>query len=476
MRKHVHAVAVIAAAGAMSLAGTAQAQAISPTPRGHARTPLRIELQHVTVPAGIEMAPAHAKIVGGVPPYTAQQPVCNPPVPNGVWSRETGSEGQTLTGGGVWESPPGNFTCTVTASDSAGNTASAEKNVPAVLLSPTAVVGVGSGTTQWVLDQFSVSFNAAKPASPLYGWDATNPVTGQAGDPIVTKNGCNPVARPDGSSAGITALTTENATTGGQPCMDYARSSRPRTSTDPASVSFLNLARDAVTYATQAKTNAPPNLTTADLTAIYNCAVTNWDQVGGKNAPIDAFIPQPASGVRASFLSAVGLAGPGPCVSDDNGNLAENEGVNPVLNDPNAIVPFSVGAWLSQKFRDAKCVATGCAFVDGVACIPQPASNLFGCAEDGSLVLHEVNSTAPTAPFPPTKSSVTSPAFTATFQYLLYDVVQAPEGTQPTGPLEALFGPAGWACTNSTARSALLHYGFEVLPTGTAAGDCGFAS
>src|SRR6185437_9765573 len=128
---------------------------------------------------------------------------------------------------------------------------------------------------------------------------------------ITLKKGCAKIARPNGSSGGITALTTQNANTGKSPCMDFARSSRDRASTDPVfgpgGISFIALGGDAVTYATFPGSNAPANLTTAQLFKIYTCAVTNWKQVGGKNAPIKAFIPQSGSGTAKFFLAAVGI-------------------------------------------------------------------------------------------------------------------------------------------------------------------------
>src|SRR6185437_1912194 len=83
------------------------------------------------------------------------------------------------------------------------------------------VVGVGSDTIQNVLNQFSVSYNATHKSGPrLWSWDATDPTTGAIGLPITLKKGCKQIARPNGSSGGIAALTTENASTGGHPCMD----------------------------------------------------------------------------------------------------------------------------------------------------------------------------------------------------------------------------------------------------------------
>src|ERR1700727_135945 len=102
------------------------------------------------------------------------------------------------------------------------------KTVPAA----TSIVGVGSNTTQYVLDQLAANYDKTSATRKLYSWDATNPTTGAIGDNIVTKKGCTAIPRPDGSSAGIAALDA-NTALGSNFCIDYARSSRARTATDP---------------------------------------------------------------------------------------------------------------------------------------------------------------------------------------------------------------------------------------------------
>src|SRR5215471_11445200 len=180
---------------------------------------------------------------------------------------------------------------------------------------PADVVGVGSDTMENVFDQFSHDYNATHSTGKLYSFDATNPTNGATFDPIQTKSGstnCN-INRPDGSSVGITDLE-DTLKTGTDPCIDFAGSSRARSSTDPTTISFINLAGDAVTYAAQPGSNAPANLTTADLIGIYNCSITKWNQIpgnsGGSTATIAAMLPQASSGTRAFFLGAIGLTAP----------------------------------------------------------------------------------------------------------------------------------------------------------------------
>ena len=181
------------------------------------------------------------------------------------------------------------------------------------------IVGVGSGVTQELFDQFAMDYNkTVKQSAPhLYSWDAVNPRTGRFHDVITAKAGCAPAPRPDNTNEGIgeapndpLGLTANTPTKTQAFCTDFARSARGRQSNDPAAmpggILFLSYGMDGVTWATNAKTNAPPNLSSAQLVAIYTCRITNWGRVGGKNAPVDAQLPPASSDTRARFLTALG--------------------------------------------------------------------------------------------------------------------------------------------------------------------------
>ena len=336
----------------------------------------------------------------------------------------------------------------------------------AVTPKATDVVGVGSDTTEFLLDQLAFDYNKQHATGThLYSWDALNPKTGAMGDNIKEKAGCALTPRPDGSSAGISALDL-NAKTGTHFCVDFARSSRGRASTDPArgpgGIVFVALGKDAESYATNKVTNAPSNLTTAQLASIYTCTVTNWSQVGGKNAPIDAELPQVGSGTRAFWLTAIGVATPGPCVKS---TVEENEGVDPVFkNNPNAIIGYSIGKYIAQVFHSAKCINSGC--TGSPACHPTATQNKFGCDAHGTMVLHNINGTKPTVGTG--AKTVINPKFTARFVRTIYDVVRfasTPDNI-PTY-LEKFFGSSkrgGWVCSNATAKTDLTNYGFLVTP------------
>lgn len=346
------------------------------------------------------------------------------------------------------------------------------------------VVGTGSDTIGFLLDQFSHDFNKAHPGAKtlLYSWDPVNPVTGATGDPIQAKAGCKPIARPDGSSPGIAALEA-NTTDPADPkafCADYAGSSRGPQAGDPGcaahGICFVPIADDAVTWAARDKasggTDAPASLTRSQLRSIYLCQVTNWAKVGGKNAPIKPFLPQPGSGTRAFWLLTLGGGTPitpGSCVSDDHGTLQDNQGISPVLDRPGAIYPYSVAGYIAQAYHSARCADASCTGTP--PCVPRAGQNLFGCDVHGVLGLHEISGSKPVTTWPPPPkpcpSCAINPKFDPVFQRIVYVVVR--DGPAPgdiPAYLKGLFGPknTGYVCTSPTASTDITAYGFLTLP------------
>jgi ABC-type phosphate transport system substrate-binding protein len=351
------------------------------------------------------------------------------------------------------------------------------------------VVGSGSNTTQPLVNQISVDYNTpivkAHPGSQtescskfptafFYTWDALQNAAATSSPMITTKAGCAKIERPNGSSAGITALATdEGGTTHHHPCLDYARSSRAPKTTDPPGLTFVALAQDNLTYASIKKStkfphgsNAPTNLTTKDLTNIYLCKVTTWNQVGGtSHATIRPLLPQMGSGTLAQFLADIGVTTPGPCV-DEPATLEENEGIDPIYksaNAPNEIVPFSAGRWVAQQFRSAQCVTSACPTNKAGTVVlckkPTASQNRFGCDVNGVLKLNRINGTSPTKgkALNPPKSAANPTGYTDTFVRTLYSVVR---GTKIIPKyLRAWFGPKSFICRHES--TAVSHYGFE---------------
>lgn len=172
---------------------------------------------------------------------------------------------------------------------------------PSSVPAKTDFVGVGSDTTQDVLNRLATGWNGRTPApsQKLASWDATPRNTN-----ITPASGCTSVPRPDGSSAGINALKAD--TTG---CIDFARSSRVNSASEDNLV-FIPFANDVLTYAFDApSSNAIKNLTKAELASIYTCTKLTWSSVrpGSSTAAIKPRLPQAGSGTRSTFLADIAV-------------------------------------------------------------------------------------------------------------------------------------------------------------------------
>ncbi|MFF2950986.1 PstS family phosphate ABC transporter substrate-binding protein [Kitasatospora sp. NPDC057965] len=308
------------------------------------------------------------------------------------------------------------------------------------------IVGVGSDTTQEVLNGLSLGYNAALTAagdttSPrLYSWDATGT------SPITTKTGATSIARPNGSGAGIGRL--ENLTSA---TVDFARSSRgPANGTDQVTDVFVAYAKDAVSWAAKAGGNAPADLTTAQLKDIYTCNKTTWNALNPAwpATTIKPYLPQSASGTRAFFLKALGGAVPlvpGTCVVD---GLQENTGTEAALNDNNALVPYSVAHYIGQVYYGHT----------------SPSDNA------GPVTIRNINGINPVTTSP--SAVITGSFSTSAFGRNVYNVVRSAEWTATDAhgvALQKIFGSNGYIC--STAGATILkNYGFLPILT------CGITS
>jgi ABC-type phosphate transport system substrate-binding protein len=324
---------------------------------------------------------------------------------------------------------------------------------------PSSVVSVGANTTQYLSDALSATWNSKFPKKArLYSWDALD--AAGVDNSIVTKKGCAPITRPNGSGPGITALEANTPDGKGHFCIDFARSSRGPKTSDLPTITFVRLALDNVTYASIAKrSNVPGNLTTAQLHNIYSCTVTRkgftpntWGALlgskakkGTRNVAIAPYLAQSGSGTVSFFLSAIGVTTPGTCVTQPS-TLEENEGINPIYKSktaPNILVPYSAGVWIAQAYHSA-----------AIGKKPKKGQNAFGSDQTGVLVLNDINGVSPTSG--KGSKTVLNPKFP--FIRTLYDVVRGTD-TIPSY-LVPFLGPKGWYCANP---ALIRDYGF--LPT-----------
>ncbi len=307
----------------------------------------------------------------------------------------------------------------------------------------TDLVGVGSDTTQDVLNALATGYNAAHPGKPkLASFDAT-----PKGSKIKPKAGAATIERPDGSSAGIKAL--QNDADG---ALDFARSSRAKKADGTeAALTFFPFGQDGVTWATHYQTNAPKSLSKSQLASIYRCSAKAryWDQVGGKKVKgkrqkIQPYLPQLGSGTRSFFLGAIGLtdAQVGSCV---NGKLQENDGKVLPKGNKNYIAAYSIGKWIAQAVNKKN-------------------------DRHGTTVLHQIAKQNPTTGSLKIdkKGKVTGKNvrintgdFPRTFLRFVFNVVR----TADAAKFEPVFGATGWVCDQPGTIRA---YGFEPL-----GGGCG---
>ncbi|WP_082346120.1 substrate-binding domain-containing protein [Kitasatospora sp. MY 5-36] len=314
------------------------------------------------------------------------------------------------------------------------------------------LVGVGAPAADALLNQLAADYNASLAAagdttSPrLYSWDARGSST------ITPKTGASEIFRPTNTRSALNALAFNSSGT-----VDFARLSRPPQQGDLTSIDFVPLVRDAVTWAAPAGGNAPKNLTTADLRWIYSCDITNWRQIDPSlpDATIRPVVPgvhvsDPAT-LRSSYLSDemtafAAAASPngdpgtfyaGPCVTS---GVAEDQGEDAVLHDPNAIVPYSVGRWVGQVTGGHR----------------KPGD------DPGVLVPQSLDGTAPTV------DGGTNPAFLTTwYGRALYVGVRDGDWTSVDAQgraLRAVFGRNGWFCTSPAAAADVRSHGFLRLP------------
>jgi phosphate transport system substrate-binding protein len=265
------------------------------------------------------------------------------------------------------------------------------------------------------------------------------------GDPKCGAKDYPPLTPPDGSSAGISALVAD----GTHGCVDLARSSRGRSSSDPSNLKFFAFALDALSWSRFPGTHSAPTLTQQQLINIYTCNastglpfISNWNQVGGTAGKIVKYAPQTGSGTYSFFNSKV-LNG---AVIDQNCNAShksiftqehDNTGVT-AANKPFAINPFSYAQWTAMK--------------NGV--IPDRRNG---------AVLGSINGMAPS----PSTIKVPSPHFLGT-RYI-YNVLKTNEpsynatlrfaGVDATGP--------GFLCKSSVGiRAQISKYGDVPLNNG----------
>lgn len=244
---------------------------------------------------------------------------------------------------------------------------------------PADVVGVGSDTVQYAGDFLmdgdaagNFGYNSAGNINRAISLDATADSNGRTAyaqgstvaAPIslvptfVLRAGQKPIARINGSGAGITAILADTGTTSN---IQFVRSSRlPKASEQTAaaaagfgSLHVFQTATDPLEMAVNAATtNAPSGLSIAEIVNIYKGTYTTWGDIPGYSGPaptavIRPLIPQTGSGTRGSFEADLKAAnGNVTVVYGPNVATVEENDYTAITSNPNAvnvISPFSIG-------------------------------------------------------------------------------------------------------------------------------------
>jgi ABC-type phosphate transport system substrate-binding protein len=332
----------------------------------------------------------------------------------------------------------------------------ASLGAPAGAATPQVIATVGSSTTFNAIGALATQYNGSATLNPNHDKIVNVPPTLPSGQSFNVPGDSHCAAfsyhnpgtlPPNGSSAGISALVADT-----KGCIDSARSSRGRNTSDPANLDFFAWAIDGVSWAhVSTGGHAPINLNQSQLQGIYLCTnsgkpqFTNWNQVGGSTAPIIRYLPQTGSGTLSFFETKVlGLSSAQQGVLDDSSctvhpkRIEENTGTQIAAADrPGAVVPYSFADWTAQKNKVVPDVR-------------------------GGVVLGQINHINPTTT---TLGIGCGPCFLG--RRYVYNVIKT---TAPSRAAALAFEGVstsgnGYLCSNNaTKNSTITKYGFVNLP------------
>jgi len=215
------------------------------------------------------------------------------------------------------------------------------------------IVGQGSDTTYRVMSGLSDTYNAANGCVVATADSGTPPnytsplsgdcvVSGQTSTIIGGNWDHDIVANkyPVGSSQGVKELLTGR--------VDYARSSRPPKTSGETGSTFWGFAKDGITIVVMGG-RAPLNITQAQAAGIWNCSITDWNQLDGSlpSAPIHPYGMNPSSGTKASMDTFLGFdANAGACVKKLSTNVfAFENDVKQLIDQPAAGTSLANSIW-----------------------------------------------------------------------------------------------------------------------------------
>ncbi len=300
---------------------------------------------------------------------------------------------------------------------------------------PGDVVGVGGDTPQYALTFVAngdtagdAGFNSAGAYNRLVTFNATADANGRSayqngsteGTPLplnptdVLRAGLNPVQRVQSSGASISALLADTHT---PEQINFVFSASKPTATQKATavtngwggLHTVEIGTDSVQVVTDNTTDAPANLTIAQLLGIYKGTTTTWSTVGGTAGTILPELPPSGSSVYKTFLTALKVANgnTAPTLGGDVITVEQNDptAITGSSNTAGAIVPFStarLNLYNSGYFHTPNTVYPG-----GAAITPGIKINNTGSGYKSSLVDYVIfrqSDLGSTQPFEPGSS------------------------------------------------------------------------
>jgi ABC-type phosphate transport system substrate-binding protein len=221
---------------------------------------------------------------------------------------------------------------------------------------PVTILGSGSDVTFHVMSSLDLLYNES-PGCNITVQTGTQPLDFTCQPPstgdVTSENYLHDRATeayPIGGGAGIKQLCAQGTT--GVAAIQYARQTSAPDATVCTGLNYLAYGRDGITWETWpnvagSATNGVNNLTTAQLQGIYvNCSITNWNQVGGANAPIIRYSIQSYYGTRKAFDGFLGGSS-SSCAGTKLIDQTANQQV-PAADRATAIVPVSIGSWTER--------------------------------------------------------------------------------------------------------------------------------
>lgn len=186
-------------------------------------------------------------------------------------------------------------------------------------------------STQAENNNTSISVNGSTSVAELF--ETTNGHEGLIDAYKVVEPNVTIKMSPTGSSDGIKAA--QSGTT------EIGMSSRELKAEEKTGLTSVMIAVDAIAIVVNPE-NSVDNLTSQQLTDIYTGKITNWSEVGGKDAPISVVARESGSGTRGAFEELLEIKDKMVTSANEfNGTGAVRTEVS---QNPNAIGYLSLGA------------------------------------------------------------------------------------------------------------------------------------